>query len=83
MNVNKTLEDLWQEIDIIKNNHLEHIKEDIDMVKLNVERIERSVDKQDGKLDRMDDRLWWIFTVIVGGVITAVGASLLHLAGVF
>lgn len=72
--MSKTLEDLWNEIEIIKNNHLEHIKMDIDHLKENVNRIEtkvdKIVDKTDGKLDKMDARLWWIFTLIVGGGIT-------------
>lgn len=78
----KTVQDLWAEIETIKNNHLEHIKQDIDAVKANVQRIEKSVDKQDNKLDKMDGRLWWIFTLVVGGVLTAVAASIAKMFGV-
>lgn len=81
--MSKSLEDLWHEIEVIKNNHLEHIKQDIDAVKANVERIEKTVDKQDNKLDKMDSRLWWIFTFVVGGVLTAVAASVAKMFGVF
>jgi predicted nucleic acid-binding Zn-ribbon protein len=69
--MSKTLEDLWNEVETIKNNHLEHIKQDIDQIHANVQRIEKTVDKQDNKLDKMDSRLWWIFTVVVGAVIVA------------
>lgn len=79
----KKLQDLWEEIETIKNNHLEHIKQDLDHVKENIQRIEKTVDKQDGKLDKMDGRLWWIFTLVVGGVVTAVCASIAHALGMF
>lgn len=79
----KNLQDLWDEVETIKNNHLEHIKMDIDHIKANVERIEKTVDKQDNKLDNMDSRLWWIFTLVVGGVLTAVAASIAKMLGVF
>jgi len=78
----KSIEDLWQEIEVIKNNHLEHIKQDIDLVKANVERIEKTVDKQDTKLDKMDSRLWWIFTLIVGTVLTGAGIIIAKQLGV-
>lgn len=81
--MSKDIQDLWHEIEVIKNNHLEHIKQDLDSVKANVERIEKTVDKQDYKLDKMDSRLWWIFTLVVGGVITAVAASIAKMLGVF
>lgn len=81
--MSKTLEDLWHEIEVIKDNHLEHIKQDLDSVKSNIERIEKSVDKQDSKLDKMDSRLWWIFTFIVGGVITSLAFSIAQKLGLF
>lgn len=81
--MSKNIQDLWNEIETIKNNHLEHLKQDIDLVKDHVDRIEKTVDKQDAKLDKMDSRLWWIFTFVVGGVITAASASIARLLGVF
>jgi chaperonin cofactor prefoldin len=81
--MSKNIQDLWNEIEVIKNNHLEHIKQDIDTVKANVERIEKTVDKQDTKLDKMDSRLWWIFTFVVGGVITSVAVSIAEKLGLF
>ncbi len=81
--MSKTLEDLWHEVEVIKNNHLEHIKQDLDQVKNNVERIEKTVDKQDGKLDKMDSRLWWIFTFVVGGVIAVVAVNISEKLGLF
>jgi predicted nucleic acid-binding Zn-ribbon protein len=81
--MSKDVQDLWSEIEQIKNNHLEHIKQDLDHVKSNVERIEKTVDKQDYKLDKMDSRLWWIFTWVVGGVLSAVAASIAKMLGLF
>ena len=81
--MSKSLQDIWAEIETIKNNHLEHIKQDLDAVKSNVERIEKVIDKQDNKLDKMDSRLWWIFTIIVGGVITSLAVSTSQKLGLF
>lgn len=81
--MSKDIQDLWMEIELIKNNHLEHIKQDLDAVKSNVERIEKTVDKQDSKLDKMDSRLWWIFTLVVGGVVTAIALSVSQKLGLF
>ena len=52
------LKELTQVVLEIRDNHLEHMKEDID--------------KMDRKIDKMDDRLWWIFTLIVGSIIAGI-----------
>lgn len=52
-----TLKDLQTKIELIEENHLKHMKEDID-------RIERKVDK-------MDVRLWAILLVLISIVIGA------------
>lgn len=80
--MNKNLDDLWQEVEVIKNNHLAHMSMDIDHIKSNVERIEHAVDKQDQKLDRMDARLWWIFTIIVSTVFLGTAAIVAKTLGV-
>lgn len=56
-----TLKELTEIVVNIRDNHLQHMKEDID--------------KMDAKLDKMDDRLWWVFTLIVGSIITAAVAK--------
>jgi len=58
-----TLKELAIEIKIIKENHLAHIEKDMS-----------SMSKQ---IDKMDSRLWWIFTMIVGGVISSIIAKAL------
>ena len=84
--MNKTLQDLWTEIETIKNNHLEHIKQDIDTISKNVDRIEskvdKIVDKTDSKLDKMDSRLWWVFTLVVGTVFIAACGIVAKMLGV-
>jgi hypothetical protein len=77
-----SIEHVWQEIETIKNNHLEHIKQDIDHIKDNLERVERIVDKQDSKLDKMDARLWWVFTLVVGTVFLGAAAVIAKMLGV-
>jgi len=56
-----TLKELAIEIKVIKENHLAHIEKDMS-----------SMSKQ---IDKMDSRLWWIFTIIVGGVISSIIAK--------
>ncbi len=56
-----TLKELTDIVINIRDNHLQHMKEDMD--------------KMDTKLDKMDERLWWIFTVMVGTVFTAIVAK--------
>lgn len=58
-----TLKELAQEIKIIKENHLVHIEQDMDSMRKT--------------MDKMDSRLWWIFTVVVGSVFAAVIAKAL------
>ena len=47
-----TLKELAQEIDTIKTNHLAHMAEDIDRV--------------EGKVDRIDNRIWAILIILCG-----------------
>jgi predicted nucleic acid-binding Zn-ribbon protein len=75
------IEHVWQEIETIKNNHLEHIKQDIDHIKEKVERVEKTIDKQDSKLDKMDERLWWVFTIVVGTVFLGAATVVANMLG--
>lgn len=50
-----TLKDLAKEIETIKNNHLVHLKEDVDRVET--------------KVDKMDSRVWAILLLLVGAVV--------------
>jgi len=53
---------IQQELEVIKDNHLKHLKED-------VEKIEKKVDK-------LDARLWWILGLLVAGTIGPMLAQL-------
>lgn len=53
---------IQQELDTIKNNHLHHMKEDID-------RVEKKVDK-------IDNRIWWVLGLLVASVVGPMLASL-------
>lgn len=50
-----TLKELAHEIEIIKNNHLAHMAEDIDKI--------------DRRVEKMDNRLWAILIILIGGVL--------------
>lgn len=53
-----TLKELTQIVLEIRDNHLEHMKDDID--------------KLDKKVDKMDARLWWILAILVGATLIPV-----------
>ena len=53
---------IQQELDTIKNNHLHHLKEDVD-------RVEKKVDK-------IDARIWWILGLLVASVLGPMLAKL-------
>lgn len=50
-----TLEELAQEIKLIKENHLTHMAEDIDKI--------------EKKIEKMDSRVWAILLLLVGAVV--------------
>ena len=51
-----------QELTVIKDNHLKHLKDD--------------VEKIDKKVDRLDQRIWWILGILVAGTIGPMLAKL-------
>lgn len=57
-----TVQQVWEEVQTIKNNHLTHIHADIESIK-------RDMTKMDKQFEKMDQRLWAILIMLVGGVI--------------
>ena len=53
---------IQQELSVIKDNHLKHLKED--------------VEKIDKKVDRLDQRIWWILGILVAGTVGPMLAKL-------
>jgi hypothetical protein len=51
-----------QELNVIKDNHLKHLKDD--------------VEKIDKKVDRLDQRIWWILGILVAGTVGPMLAKL-------
>ena len=50
-----TLKELATQVKIIKDNHLAHIKEDIDRV--------------ENRIEKMDARLWWVLGLLVAAIV--------------
>ena len=71
-----TTQELAKEIDIIKNNHLAHIAEDIDELQ---EAVKENRSFFQERLDRLDNRIWWIMGLTVTTLISIVIA---HFGGV-
>ncbi len=69
MNNKHTVAELWQEIQTIKNNHLEHLKQDIDHMKKDMDKMDKKIDKVDGRFDKMDAKLWWTLGILVTTVL--------------
>lgn len=65
-------------IDTIKNNHLHHIETDVAGVKKDLDHLKADLTKQDKKIDKMDNRIWWVLGIlVVSTVIGMVKASAL------
>jgi hypothetical protein len=50
-----TLKELAAQVALIKDNHLAHLKEDVDRV--------------EHKLEKMDARLWWVLGLLVASIV--------------
>jgi len=57
-----TVADLANEIDIIKNNHLAHMADDIDELKEGIKDNRKFFTE---RMDRMDNRIWWVLGLTV------------------
>ncbi len=66
-----TTQQLANEIEQIKDNHLAHMADDIDELKQAVK--ENRTFFQD-RLDRMDNRIWLILGATVSTLVTIIGA---------
>jgi|TARA_R100000734_G_C3318214_1_gene112148 hypothetical protein len=55
----QAIREIKTDIKIIKNNHLAHIEKDME--------------KQSNKIEKMDARLWWVLGLLVAS--TALGAA--------
>lgn len=64
-----TIAEIWQELETIKNNHLHHLKEDIDHMKQDMDKMDKKIEKVDGKFDKMDTKLWWLLGILVTTVV--------------
>ena len=68
-----TTQQLAQEIDTIKNNHLAHMAQDIDELK---EDLKDTRKEFNNKLDRLDNRIWWILGLTVTTLVTILVSSM-------
>jgi len=64
-----TTQQLANEIDTIKNNHLAHMAQDIDELK---EEVKETRKEFNHKLDRLDSRIWWIMGIAVTTLVAIV-----------
>ena len=64
MKSNMTLKELQTQICEIRDNHLRHMKEDIDRIET--------------KVEKMDTRLWWVLAILVSAVLIPVLKDLLN-----
>lgn len=64
---NKTdIEIIRHDIDTIKTNHLHHIEKDMKEVKDDLKEHKKEVNT---KIDKMDNRLWWILGILVASIL--------------
>lgn len=58
---NHSYTDLWTEIRIIRDNHLEHLKQDVDEVKADLKETRKETN---AKLDKLDNRIWMLVILV-------------------
>ena len=58
-----------QNITTIMTNHLFHIEKDMDKVKSDTEHLKEKVSDVDRKVEKMDNRVWWILGLLIVGII--------------
>ena len=73
MNKKITVQELHQEIQQVKDNHLAHMAEDIDELK---EAVRDNREFFIGRLDRLDNRLFWILGLAFTTLLTVLAAIL-------
>lgn len=73
MNNRITTKDLHIEIEQIKNNHLKHMADDIDDLK---ESVKENRTFFQTRLDRLDNRIWWVLGLSVTTMITVVASTM-------
>ena len=64
-----TTQELHNEVQQIKNNHLAHMAEDIDDLK---DAVKENRQFFTDRLDRLDNRIWWV----LGMVLTTLAATI-------
>lgn len=69
------LEHLHREIEILRDNHIEHLREDVESVKKEISTVKTEFDK---RFDRLDDRLWMLVGLTATTLITIVLAAVFN-----
>lgn len=57
-----TLKELTQIVLEIRDNHLEHMKQDID-------KMDSKIDKVETKMDKIDSRIWAVLLILIGATV--------------
>ena len=68
-----TTQELHNEIEQIKNNHLAHMAEDIDDLKESVKENKLFFTE---RLDRLDNRIFWILGLTISTLIAIIGVMI-------
>jgi hypothetical protein len=68
-----TTQELHQEVQQIKNNHLAHMMEDIDDLKESVKENRTFFTE---RMDRLDNRIFWILGLVISTLATVIGSIL-------
>lgn len=64
-----TTQQLKQEIDVIKDNHLAHMAQDIDELKEDIKDNRKFFTE---RMDRLDNRIWWVLGLTVTSCISII-----------
>jgi septation ring formation regulator EzrA len=61
--------DIKQNIATIMSNHLHHIEKDMEKVKTDTGHLKDKITEVDRKVEKMDNRLFWILGLLIIGIV--------------
>ena len=63
------IKEIKTSINTIMNNHLFHIEKDMEKVKGDTAHLKDKIEDVNKKVDKMDNRIWWILGLLVVGIV--------------
>lgn len=63
------INDLAKDIEVIKDNHLQHMAQDIDEIRMDIKTNKAHFN---GRMDRLDNRIFWVLGLTVSTLVSII-----------